>query len=215
MATALGEVGADPTVGYCACLRRELSGEPDVGNLHLRFDEGRVGRIHIALSPTLPPATVAHKSRFNQDENRISDTGSPGSFLGKNTAAPDWATVFVQNTALPGRFLVDPDWPDFRSIRSRARQRRQGNEMMLTKHRRPYGRSPPLGQVYSIFSSKNEPGGAGIGYAGPLSLNVDSCTTASGPTNGRLDRASGWDGLVFPFIGRFCLDAGSLCGAAG
>ena len=41
MAAALGEVGADPSIGNCACLRRELSGEPDVGNLHLRFDEGR------------------------------------------------------------------------------------------------------------------------------------------------------------------------------
>jgi hypothetical protein len=44
MAAALGEVGADPSIGDCACLRRELSGEPDVVNLHLRFDEGRVGR---------------------------------------------------------------------------------------------------------------------------------------------------------------------------
>src|SRR5215475_10121153 len=52
MATAPGEVGADPPIGYCACLRRELSGEPDVGNLHLRFDEGRVGRAcGVALSP--------------------------------------------------------------------------------------------------------------------------------------------------------------------
>ena len=41
MVAASGEVGADPYVGYCARLRRELSGEPDVGNLHLRFDEGR------------------------------------------------------------------------------------------------------------------------------------------------------------------------------
>ena len=41
MVAALGEAGADPSVGHCACLRRELSGEPDVGNLHLRFDEGR------------------------------------------------------------------------------------------------------------------------------------------------------------------------------
>src|SRR5262249_46651454 len=55
MAAALGTVGADPSVGYCACLRRELSGEPDAGNLHLRFDEGRVGRATcVALSPTLP-----------------------------------------------------------------------------------------------------------------------------------------------------------------
>ena len=55
MATASGEVGADPPIGHCARLRRELSGEPDVGNLHLRFDEGRVGRATgVALSPTLP-----------------------------------------------------------------------------------------------------------------------------------------------------------------
>ena len=33
--------GADPSLGSCACLRREFSGEPDAGNPHLRFDEGR------------------------------------------------------------------------------------------------------------------------------------------------------------------------------
>ena len=61
MAAALGTVGADPSVGYCACLRRELSGEPDVGNLHLRFDEGRVGRAcGVALSPTLPQSRTNH-----------------------------------------------------------------------------------------------------------------------------------------------------------
>ena len=43
MVTASGEVGAEPSVGNCARLRRELSGEPDAGNLHLRFDEGRGG----------------------------------------------------------------------------------------------------------------------------------------------------------------------------
>src|SRR5579872_3798775 len=41
MAATSGAAGADPSIGYCARLRRELSGEPDVGNLHLRFDEGR------------------------------------------------------------------------------------------------------------------------------------------------------------------------------
>src|ERR1039458_9476306 len=52
---ASGAVGADPSGGACACLRREFSGEPDAGNLHLRFDEGRVGRAtRVALSPTLP-----------------------------------------------------------------------------------------------------------------------------------------------------------------
>ena len=55
VAAASGEAGATPSIGTCACLRRELSGEPDVGNLHLRFDEGRVGRaVRVALSPTLP-----------------------------------------------------------------------------------------------------------------------------------------------------------------
>ena len=56
MATALGDGwGLVRLIGNCACLRRELSGEPDVGNLHLRFDEGRVGRAtRVALSPTLP-----------------------------------------------------------------------------------------------------------------------------------------------------------------
>jgi hypothetical protein len=38
----------------CACLEREFSGEPDAGNLHVRFDEGRVSRTcRVALSPTL------------------------------------------------------------------------------------------------------------------------------------------------------------------
>jgi len=50
-----GAVGAAPSFGVCACLRRELSGEPDAGNLHLRFDEGRAGRaVGVAPSPTLP-----------------------------------------------------------------------------------------------------------------------------------------------------------------
>ena len=63
MAAALGEVGAGSSVGYCACLRRELSGEPDAGNLHLRFDEGRVGRaIVVALSPTLPLSVLANRT---------------------------------------------------------------------------------------------------------------------------------------------------------
>src|SRR5450432_249600 len=39
-----GVSGASVRIGTCASLRREFSGEPDVGNLHLRFDEGRVGR---------------------------------------------------------------------------------------------------------------------------------------------------------------------------
>src|SRR5260370_40781760 len=44
LVAAPGAFGADPIVGACTCLRREFSGEPDAGNLHLRFDEGRVGR---------------------------------------------------------------------------------------------------------------------------------------------------------------------------
>src|SRR5216684_2758644 len=60
LVAASGAVGADPSVGTCACLRREFSGEPDVGNLHLRFDEGRVGRAtRVALSPTLPAQSRA------------------------------------------------------------------------------------------------------------------------------------------------------------
>src|ERR1051325_2504915 len=51
LADAPGALGADPSAGTCACLRREFSGEPDVGNLHLRFDEGRVGRA--LASPSL------------------------------------------------------------------------------------------------------------------------------------------------------------------
>ena len=34
----------EPSIGHCACLRREFSGEPDAGNLHIRFDEGRGSR---------------------------------------------------------------------------------------------------------------------------------------------------------------------------
>src|ERR1700730_5725531 len=50
----VGLSGASVRVGCCACLRREFSGEPDAGNPHLRFDEGRVGRGFVAFSPTLP-----------------------------------------------------------------------------------------------------------------------------------------------------------------
>jgi hypothetical protein len=68
MAAALGEVGAGSSVGYCACLRRELSGEPDAGNLHLRFDEGRVGRaIVVALSPTLPINRIGDTTKLTLD----------------------------------------------------------------------------------------------------------------------------------------------------
>src|SRR5690242_21603995 len=46
---ALAAAGSSPSIGACACLRREFPGEPDAGNPHLRFDEGRVGR-----APALP-----------------------------------------------------------------------------------------------------------------------------------------------------------------
>ena len=49
--------------GYPASEAR-LSGEPDAGNLHVRFDEGRVGRAHrVALSPTLPPRPDLREAR--------------------------------------------------------------------------------------------------------------------------------------------------------
>ena len=68
MVAASGAVGANPSIGYCARLRRELSGEPDVGNLHLRFDEGRVGRaVGVALSPTLPVAFVGDTTKLVLD----------------------------------------------------------------------------------------------------------------------------------------------------
>ena len=51
----LGQKAKQDPIRACACLRREFSGEPDAGNLHLRFDEGRVGRAtRVAPSPTLP-----------------------------------------------------------------------------------------------------------------------------------------------------------------
>ena len=87
MAAALGEVGAGPSVGDCACLRRELSGEPDAGNLHLRFDEGRVGRAirrrPLSYSTTEEDATDrrlphfgAPISRANTDR-QINQKGDP------------------------------------------------------------------------------------------------------------------------------------------
>src|ERR1035437_186458 len=50
-------VGAGSSVGACACLRREFSGEADAGKPHLRFDEGRVRRSPLAV--TFPPARPA------------------------------------------------------------------------------------------------------------------------------------------------------------
>ena len=69
MAAAPGEVGADPSIGDCACLRRELSGEPDVVNLHLRFDEGRAGRGKLILDLDRP----SHGSRDCKGVNTESE----------------------------------------------------------------------------------------------------------------------------------------------
>src|ERR1700675_2911908 len=59
----VGLSGASVRVGKCACLRREVSGEPDAGHPHLRFDEGRVGRGFVAFSPTLPMLGIANVPR--------------------------------------------------------------------------------------------------------------------------------------------------------
>jgi hypothetical protein len=84
MAAALGEVGADPSIGDCACLRRELSGEPDVVNLHLRFDEGRAGRAtRVAFSPTLPVTFFGGTTRKSKS--------FPGGKSLKNTGASRWS----------------------------------------------------------------------------------------------------------------------------
>src|ERR1700676_4187407 len=46
-----GVVGVETTrATACAYLRRELSGEPDAGNLHVRFDEGRMSQAWAALT---------------------------------------------------------------------------------------------------------------------------------------------------------------------
>ena len=53
MVPAPSTIGAGPSIGACACLRREFSGEPDAGNPHLRFDEGRVRHSHGLSLPLL------------------------------------------------------------------------------------------------------------------------------------------------------------------
>src|SRR5688572_8519031 len=68
--------GAPIRIGICACLRREFSGEPDAGNLHLRFDEGRVGRAYrVTLSPTLPVQcfrrSEEHTSELQSQSNLV------------------------------------------------------------------------------------------------------------------------------------------------
>ena len=64
MVPAPSTVGAGPSVGDCACLRREFSGEPDAGNPHLRFDEGRVRRSRklLVTTVTLESAMAADAS---------------------------------------------------------------------------------------------------------------------------------------------------------
>jgi hypothetical protein len=60
--------------GTCACLRRELSGEPDAGNLHLRFDEGGVGRA--SASPSLLLYRLRNIRRLRTTGNRAVTAGS-------------------------------------------------------------------------------------------------------------------------------------------
>jgi hypothetical protein len=114
VAGASGAVGVGPSVGYCACLRRELAGEPDAGNLHLRFDEGRVGRATcVALSPTLPPGPA--KGRDGRNAPCSSSAMSSGRlFLDRGArqqspsplyrqlhpkTVPGWGTINLQRTA--------------------------------------------------------------------------------------------------------------------
>src|SRR5450755_4328731 len=70
-------IGAGPSDGACACLRREFSGEPDAGNPHLRFDEGRGRRspLAVTLSPTLPARMVSLTIRDFVSEPRPSGSG--------------------------------------------------------------------------------------------------------------------------------------------
>src|SRR5919108_467868 len=77
LAAAPGAVGADPSGGTCACLRREFSGEPDAGNPHLRYDEGRVGRgLTVALSPTLPVLCPTRKRERQRAAVNFANTQS-------------------------------------------------------------------------------------------------------------------------------------------
>src|ERR1700733_14189366 len=72
-----GLSGASVRIGTCASLRREFSGEPDVGNLHLRFDEGRVGRglpspsllLYWLRSEPLADAHSPDRSRDREERN--------------------------------------------------------------------------------------------------------------------------------------------------
>jgi hypothetical protein len=53
----------------CACLRRESLREPDAGNLHVRFDEGRGASL--ATSPTLPPPAFVSKMGKSPDGTKV------------------------------------------------------------------------------------------------------------------------------------------------
>ena len=66
--------GSRVQIGTGACLRREFSGEPDAGNPHLRFDEGRVGRSLVAFSPTLPVVPGHGPVAIGDDVNRLIET---------------------------------------------------------------------------------------------------------------------------------------------
>jgi hypothetical protein len=68
MAATSGAAGADPSIGHCARLRRELSGEPDVGNLHLRFDEGRGTCSVPSYSTPRAPHKVLYQTKTSEEE---------------------------------------------------------------------------------------------------------------------------------------------------
>jgi hypothetical protein len=76
MAGSFGAVGAHPFIGQCACLRRGLPGEPDVGNLHLRFDEGRAGRAmrHRLSYSTGPDCRLIGAAVFTFSETALAHT---------------------------------------------------------------------------------------------------------------------------------------------
>ncbi len=80
MVAASGAIGAAPSLEDCACLRRELSAEPDVVNLHFRFDEGRAGRAtRVVTVLLLYPWTILGGGIFNRNDAEFStgvDTSS-------------------------------------------------------------------------------------------------------------------------------------------
>jgi hypothetical protein len=64
MAAAPGEVWADPFIGNCASLRRELSGEPDLVNLQVRF--GKVRGTCSVASRIIPFRKVCRAQRMSE-----------------------------------------------------------------------------------------------------------------------------------------------------